>query len=183
MTGDRGFNQMFFEDVRVPKANVVGAVNQGWLVAMTTLMFERRAPDMTGLLRELAALARTLPRDGATAWDDSNVRQQIARFACEASAIKFLGLRQLTRQLKGSPPGPESSIQKVAFSELNVRIQKFAMELLGPYSQLEYEAAYAHDRGRWLYRMLAARGLTIAAGTSEIQRNVIGERLLGLPKG
>jgi alkylation response protein AidB-like acyl-CoA dehydrogenase len=183
MTGDQGFNQMFFEDVRVPKKNVVGMVNQGWLVAMTTLMFERRARDMTSLLSELAALARTLPRESATAWDDSDVRQRIARFACEAWAIKYLGLRQLTHQLKGTPPGPESSIQKVAFSELNVRIQKFAMELLGPYSQLEYEAPYAPDRGRWLYRMLAARGLTIAAGTSEIQRNIIGERLLGLPKG
>jgi alkylation response protein AidB-like acyl-CoA dehydrogenase len=183
MTGDQGFNQMFFEDVRVPKKNVVGAVNQGWLVAMTTLMFERRARDMTGLLSELAALARTLRRESATAWDDSDVRQQIARFACEAWAIKYLGLRQLTRQLKGAPPGPESSIQKVAYSELNVRIQKFAMELLGPYSQLEYEAQYAPDSGRWLYRMLAARGLTIAAGTSEIQRNIIGERVLGLPKG
>jgi alkylation response protein AidB-like acyl-CoA dehydrogenase len=143
MTGDQGFNQMFFEDVRVPKKNVVGMVNQGWLVAMTTLMFERRARDMTSLLSELAALARTLPRESATAWDDSDVRQRIARFACEAWAIKYLGLRQLTHQLKGTPPGSESSIQKVAFSELNVRTQKFAMELLGPYSQLEYEAPYA----------------------------------------
>src|SRR6266478_357060 len=97
--------------------------------------------------------------------------------------IKYTALRQLTRQLKGLPPGPESSIQKVAFSELNLRMQKFAMELLGPYSQMLYEAPFAVDKGKWSYRMLAARGMIIGAGTSEIQRNIIGERVLGLPKG
>ena len=92
-------------------------------------------------------------------------------------------MRQLTRQLKGLPPGPESSIQKLAYSELNLRIQKFAMELLGAYGQLTYRAPFAIDEGKWSYRMLAARGMIIGAGTSEIQRNVIGERVLGLPKG
>ncbi|HKV56503.1 MAG TPA: acyl-CoA dehydrogenase family protein, partial [Candidatus Binataceae bacterium] len=183
MTGDRGFNEMFFEDVRVPKKNIVGDKNNGWLVALTSLMFERRARDMTPIVRELAALARLVPRDGASAWDDSRVRQHIAEFACEASGISYLGLRQLTRQLKGLPPGPESSIQKLAYSELNLRIQKFAMELLGPYSQITYKAPMALDDGKWSYRMLATRGMIIGAGTSEIQRNVIGERVLGLPKG
>jgi alkylation response protein AidB-like acyl-CoA dehydrogenase len=183
MTGDRGFNEMFFEDVRVPKKNVVGGKNNGWLVALTSLMFERRARDMTLIVRELAALARMVPRNGATAWDDSAVRQRISEFACEASGVRFVGLRQLTRQLKGLPPGPESSIQKLAYSELNLQMQKFAMELLGPYSQLTYQAPFAVDRGKWSYRMLAARGMIIGAGTSEIQRNVIGERVLGLPKG
>ncbi len=200
MTGDRGFNEMFFEDVRVPKRNLVGEKNNGWLVALTSLMFERRARDMTPIVRELAALARLVPRPGgggarasvagrdacptgSTAWDDSRVRQRVAVFACEAWAIRYVGLRQLTRQLKGQPPGPESSIQKLAYSELNLCIQKFAMELLGPYSQLMYQAPFALDEGKWSYRMLAARGMIIGAGTSEIQRNVIGERVLGLPKG
>jgi alkylation response protein AidB-like acyl-CoA dehydrogenase len=183
MTGDRGFNQMFFEDVRVPKKNLVGEKNNGWLVAMTSLMYERRARDMTPIVSELAALARLVRRDGATAWEDSSVRQRIAEFACEAWGIRYVGLRQLTRQLKGLPPGPESSIQKLAYSELNLRIQKFAMELLGPYSQLTYQAPLALDEGKWSYRMLATRGMIIGAGTSEIQRNVIGERVLGLPKG
>ena len=183
MTGDRGFNEMFFEDVRVPKKNIVGDKNNGWLVALTSLMFERRARDMTVIVRELADLARIVRRNGATAWDDTSVRQQIVRFACEAWGIKYIGLRQLTRQLKGLPPGPESSIQKLAYSELNLRIQKFAMELLGPYSQFLYEAPFALDKGKWSYRMLAARGMIIGAGTSEIQRNIIGERVLGLPKG
>ncbi|MGH7935077.1 MAG: acyl-CoA dehydrogenase family protein [Candidatus Binataceae bacterium] len=183
MTGDRGFNEMFFEDVRVPKKNIVGEKNQGWLVALTSLMYERRARDMTEIVIELAHLATTVKRNGAIAWDDSNVRQKIAEFMCEAAAIKYTGLRQFTRELKGLTPGPESSIQKVAYSELNVRIQKYAMELLGPYSQMIYEAPFALDAGKWSYRMLAARGMTIGAGTSEIQRNVIGERVLGLAKG
>jgi alkylation response protein AidB-like acyl-CoA dehydrogenase len=183
MTGDRGFNEMFFEDVRVPKKNLVGEKNNGWLVALTSLMYERRARDMTPIAYELAGLARLLPRSSSTAWDDSRVRQRVAEFACEAWAIRYVGLRQLTRQLKGLPPGPESSIQKLAYSELNLRIQKFAMELLGAYSQMGYQAPFAIDEGKWSYRMLAARGMIIGAGTSEIQRNVIGERVLGLPKG
>jgi alkylation response protein AidB-like acyl-CoA dehydrogenase len=183
MTGDRGFNEMFFEDVRVPKSNLVGEKNNGWLVALTSLMYERRARDMTPIVNELATLAHLVCINGSLAWDDSDVRQRIAEFACEAGAIRYLGLRQLTRQLKGFPPGPESSIQKLAYSELNLRIQKFAMELLGPYSQMTYEAPLAIDDGKWSYRMLAARGMIIGAGTSEIQRNVIGERVLGLPKG
>jgi alkylation response protein AidB-like acyl-CoA dehydrogenase len=183
MTGDRGFNEMFFEDVRVPKKNIVGDKNNGWLVALTSLMYERRARDMTGIVRELVDLAKAVRRNGSSAWDDVSVRQQIVQFACEAWGIKYTALRQLTRQLKGLPPGPESSIQKVAFSELNLRMQKFAMELLGPYSQMLYEAPFAVDNGKWSYRMLAARGMIIGAGTSEIQRNIIGERVLGLPKG
>jgi alkylation response protein AidB-like acyl-CoA dehydrogenase len=178
MTGDRGFNEMFFEDVRVPKKNLVGEKNNGWLVALTSLMYERRARDMTPIVKELAALARM-----ATVWNDSRVRQRVADFACEAWAIRYVGLRQLTRQLRGLPPGPESSIQKLAYTELNLRIQKFAMELLGAYSQMTYQAPLALDEGKWSYRMLAARGMIMGAGTSEIQRNVIGERVLGLPKG
>lgn len=183
MTGDRGFNEMFFEDVRVPKKNLVGDKNNGWLVALTSLMYERQARDMTPIVNELAALARIVSHNVSNAWDDSRVRQKVAEFACEAWAIRYLGLRQLTRQLKGQPPGPESSIQKLAYSELNLRIQKFAMELLGAYSPLTYQAPFAIDDGNWSYRMLAARGMIIGAGTSEIQRNVIGERVLGLPKG
>ncbi len=183
MTGESGFNQLFFEDVRVPKKNVVGGVNNGWLVAITTLMYERRYRGITNHVSELMAVAKSQPRDGHTAWDDSDVRQQIAAFACEAAALRLLNFRNLTRQLKGLPPGPESSLIKVVTTELNLRMAKFATELLGPYGQIELDAPWAIDDGRWSYRMLAARGLTIAAGSSEIQRNIIGERVLGLPKG
>ena len=185
MTGARGFNEVFFEDVRVPRKNLVGNKNQGWQVALTTLMFERNGAGggTGGQIHELVALARKVERDGRPAWDDASVRQKIAEFYCEQQALKYTGFRQLTRRLKGLPPGPEGSIMKLCGTELNLRIQMFAMELLGPYSQIEYKADGAIDRGKWSHRMLAARRGTIAAGTNEIQHNIIGERVLGLPKG
>jgi alkylation response protein AidB-like acyl-CoA dehydrogenase len=187
ITGDSGFNEVFFEDVKVPKKNLVGEKNQGWQVAITTLMFERAGVgdrrDMLGQVKELVKLAKMVKRNGRTAWDDSGVRQKVARFACEALALRYTVLRQLTRRLKGLPPGPEGSMTKLCASDLNLNMNKFAMELLGPYSQIMYRTPYALDRGKWSYRMLAARALTIAGGTSEIQHNIIGERVLGLPKG
>jgi alkylation response protein AidB-like acyl-CoA dehydrogenase len=186
MTGARGFNQVFFEDVRVPKQNIVGEKNQGWQVAITTLMFERSGGHDRGLMRqvrELASLAKRLQRNGRSAWEDSSVRQRIAQFMMETEAIKYSGFRQLTRQLKGLPPGPEGSMMKLCATELGLRIASFATELLGPYSQLEYGAPLSTDDGRWSLRMLAARGPTIYAGTNQIQHNIIGERVLGLPKG
>jgi alkylation response protein AidB-like acyl-CoA dehydrogenase len=183
MTRDTGFNEVFFEDVRVPKKNVVGEKNNGWLVALTTLMYERRYRGLDNSIGELVELAKTVRRNGRAAWEDEDVRQQIAKFACDVSALRLLNLRQLTRQLKGLPPGPESSIVKVVTTEVNLAINTFATELLGAYGQIELDAPFAIAEGRWLYRLLASRGLTIAAGSSEIQRNVIGERVLGLPKG
>jgi alkylation response protein AidB-like acyl-CoA dehydrogenase len=187
ITGSKGFNEVFFEDVRVPKKNVVAAVNQGWTVAMTTLMFERSGSagggDPMDEVRELAELAKRVPRNGGTAWEDSGVRQKVIEFACDAEALRYTGYRQLTRQLKGMPPGPEGSMMKLCGTELRLRMAMYAMELLGPYSQLEHNAPFAIDRGKWSYRMLAARGPTIYAGTNQIQHNIIGERVLGLPKG
>jgi alkylation response protein AidB-like acyl-CoA dehydrogenase len=187
MTGESGFNQVFFEDVVVPKANLVGQKNQGWMVAMTNMMFERTIhggrTDMMVEVRQLGELAKKVQRGGHPACNDNYVRQRIARFTCEAEALKYTSYRQLTRQLKGLPPGPEGSIMKLGTTDLNLRIQKFAMELLGVYSQFEYQAARAIDHGKWSHRMLAARRGTIAAGTNEIQHNIIGERVLGLPKG
>ena len=187
MTGDSGFNEVFFEDVKVPRKNLAGEKNQGWQVAVTTLMFERSAisagRDMMGAVVDLAYLAKQMKRNGASTWDDSAVRQKLAGFACEAAALRYSTLRQLTRRLKGRPPGPEGSVGKLTTSELNLRMAKFALEMLGPYSQIAYEAPFALEGGKWLYKMLAARAYTIAGGTSEIQHNIIGERVLGLPKG
>src|SRR6266446_1799108 len=187
MTGASNFNEVFFDDVKVPKKNLIGEKNQGWQVAITTLMFERSGigggRDLMGQVRELITLAQKVKRNGHSAWQDSSVRQRIGQFACEAQALKYTGFRQLTRRLKGLPPGPEGSVMKLGTSELNLRMNNFAMEMLGPYSQLEYKADHALDRGKWSYRMLASRALTIAGGTSEIQHNIIGERVLGLPKG
>ena len=186
MTGARGFNQVFFEDVRVPRQNLVSAKNQGWQVAITTLMFERASGHDRGLLKqidELADLARRVPRNGSNAWNDTSVRQRIALLRSEAEAIKYTGYRQLTRQLKGLPPGAESSMLKLCSTELALRIAMFGMELLGPYSQIEVGSDFALDAGRWSQRILASRGPTIYTGTNQIQHNIIGERVLGLPKG
>jgi alkylation response protein AidB-like acyl-CoA dehydrogenase len=186
MTGARGFNQVFFEDVRVPRQNLVGPKNSGWQVAMTTLMFERSSGYDRTIARQIDELTQTaqqIPRNGGVAWDDSTVRQEIAQLAIEAKAIRYTGYRQLTRQLKGLQPGPESSMMKLCATDLALRIAAFAMELLGPFSQFEQGAAFAVDQGVWSQRMLAARGPTIYAGTNQIQRNIIGERVLGLPKG
>ncbi len=187
MSGSAGFNEVFFDDVRTPKKLLVGEKNQGWQVAITTLMFERGVggggQPLIAVIEELATLARQIGRDGATAWDDTSVRQRIAQFKCEAEALRYTNLRNLTRRLKGLPPGAEGSIMKLCASELNLQIELFAMELLGPYSQFEHLAPKAIDEGRWSYRMLSARGGTIAAGTNQIQHNIIGERVLGLPKG
>ncbi|MFZ0658720.1 MAG: acyl-CoA dehydrogenase [Candidatus Binataceae bacterium] len=187
ITGDANFNEVFFEDVKVPKKNLVGEKNQGWQVAITTLMFERSGigggRDMLGEVKDLAHLARAVQLNGRSAWEHSSVRQKIGSFACEALGLKYTGYRQLTRRLKGLPPGPEGSVLKLGASELNLKMNKFAMELLGPYSQMEFKAPFAVDKGKWSYRMLASRALTIAGGTSEIQHNIIGERVLGLPKG
>jgi len=187
ITGEASFNEVFFEDVRVPKKNLIGEKNQGWQVAIMTLMFDRAGVvdffDAMGIVNELVELAKSLPSNGHRAWDEPNVRQKLAEFACEAAALKYGGYRQLTRRLKGLPPGPEGSVLKLGNSDLNLRMNKFAMEMLGPYGQLEFKAPHAFDKGIWSYRMLSSRALTIAGGTNEVQHNIIGERVLGLPKG
>ena len=187
ITGDAEFNEVFFEDVRVPKANIVGEKNQGWQVAVTTLMFERAnfgiVYQIEPMLRRLADLAKRLRINGHTAAEDPAVRQKLAQFHIEARAIKLNGFRQLTRQLKGDPPGPEGSIGKLAGSELNLRLVHFATELLGPYSQMALGETRGLDNGYWSRRTLGSRLYTIAGGTSEVMRNIIGDRVLALPKG
>ena len=186
INGDAEFNEVFFEDVRVPKENLVGDLNEGWMVAITTLMFERVSSSsfyrFEKLLPQLHEVARRIELNGRPAIEDEAVRQQLAQFSIEAEAVKYNELRRLTRQLHGQPPGPEGSFSKILASELNMRVVDFAMELLGPYAVLAKGSLFAVDQARWSYRMLSARGGTIAAGTNEILRGVIGERVLGLPK-
>jgi len=187
VTGDAEFNEVFFEDVRVPKTNILGERNRGWQVAVTTLMFERANIGMgfqlEPVMRQLIDLSKRMSYNDNPAWEDGAVRQRLMQLLIEVQALKYNGYRQLTRQLRGAPPGPEGSLAKLAGSELNVRIAQFAMELLGPYSQLALGSPYALDSGKWSRRALAARLMTIAGGTSEIQRGIIGDRVLGLPKG
>ena len=186
MTGHRHFNEVFFDEVVVPRANMLGPINQGWKVSTTTLMYERHSAGARGHVAQVArlmALARALERDGGTAWDDPVIRQRLAQLAIECEAFKYTRLRSLTRQLRGEPPGPEGSILKLSGSELGVRIADAAGELLGIHAQVNAPTPRVPDAPRWLNRIIAARQYTISAGTSEIQRNILGERVLGLPKG
>jgi alkylation response protein AidB-like acyl-CoA dehydrogenase len=186
MTGEAGFDEVVFEDVRVPKANLLGPLNGGWQVLLSTVMHERTATGELGserLVEALVALARSLRRGGRPASSDPSVRQRLAEFAIEAEARRLTGLRSLTRRLKGEPPGPEGSIGKLAASELAQRIARFAIELAGERALVEGGSPEAIDGGRWLHEILRAPSLTIAGGTSDVQRNIIAERILGLPRG
>jgi alkylation response protein AidB-like acyl-CoA dehydrogenase len=185
MNGHRHFNEVFFVDAAVPKTHLVGPVNQGWKVAMTTLMYERKAGGGRGHAEQLARLgqlARRIRTGGGPAWDDPLVRQKFAQLAIECAALRYTRLRNLTRQLRGEPPGPEGSILKLFGSELGVRIADFAGDLLGPRVLVNRPTEDVPDAPRWFNRVVSARQYTIAGGTSEIQRNIIGERVLGLPK-
>lgn len=186
MNGHAHFNEVFFEDVRVPKTNLVGPQNQGWKVAVTTLMFERTIAgggNYKEQVQRLAALARQVQINGQPAWEQSWVRQKLAQLLIECESLKYTRLRGLTRQLKGQPPGPEGSMLKLCGSELGVRIAQFASELLGANAVVNEPMESVPDAPRWFNRVLSARQYTIAGGTSEIQHNIIGERVLGLPKG
>jgi alkylation response protein AidB-like acyl-CoA dehydrogenase len=187
VTGDAEFNEIFFEDVRVPKENLLGPLNQGWQVLVSTLMHERFGISETiggseVILAQLVELAKLVEIDARVAAEDDEVRQQLAQFAIEATAKKYNGLRALTKRLKGQQPGVESSIGKLVSTELSQRMTKFATRLLGSYATLERHSAFA-PAGDWMRRMLWVEALTIAGGTSAVQKNMVGERILQLPKG
>jgi len=188
MTGETEFNEVFFRDVRVPVENVVGKVNDGWDVAIGTLMHERGTFG-AGLqiiykrnMDRLIELARTLRRNGQPAAQDPLVRQKLAQCYAEIEIMRLNQMRAFSRISATGVPGPEGSIMKIFWSELNQRFQQIAQELLGPFGQLTSADSYAIDNGAWSYGYLRSRGNTIEAGTSEIQRNIIGHFVLGLPR-
>ena len=183
MSGDSGFNEVFFSNVRIPASQVLGKVNQGWTTAITALMNERANLGTAAQVvfkRNLEALierARTIQRNGASATKDPIVRQKLAQAHLELEILRLNTNRALTSLTKTGIPGPEGSIQKLYWSEWNQRLQQTAQEILGPFGQL-----MDFDKGAWQYGYLRSRGNTIEAGTSEIQRNIIAERVLGFPK-
>jgi alkylation response protein AidB-like acyl-CoA dehydrogenase len=187
ITGDSEFNEIFFEDVKVPKENLLGPLNQGWQVLVATLMHERFGIGETiggteQTLHALVELARRTRINGAPAIEEDDIRQQLAQFAIEVAAKKYNGLRSLSRRLKGLMPGSEASISKLVSTDLGQRMVKFTTRLLGEYAMLESHTPFA-PRGDWMKRILQSESMTIAGGTSMVQRNMIGERILGLPKG
>lgn len=183
MSGDSGFNEVFFSNVRVPVTQVLGEINKGWTTAITALMNER-ANLGTGVqvvfkrnLEALIARSRAVERNGRPASLDPLVRQKLAQAFLELEILRLNTNRALTSLSKTGIPGPEGSTLKLYWSEMNQRTQQTAQEILGPYGQLK-----EFDNGLWEYAYLRSRGNTIEAGTSEIQRNIIAERVLGLPK-
>jgi alkylation response protein AidB-like acyl-CoA dehydrogenase len=189
MTGESEFNEVFFEEVRVPRANLVGELNNGWGVALTTLMNERGTASFGTQARfriiydNLVALAKKSTVDGKPAAQDPQIRQQLAQHLIDVEILKYNCFRNFTRLLRGGTPGPEGSILKLWWSELNQRMQHTAMTLQGPYGQLLRESPWVVESGRWQYNFMRSLANTIEAGTSEIQRNIIAERVLRMPKG
>jgi alkylation response protein AidB-like acyl-CoA dehydrogenase len=133
-------------------------------------------------LKRLIEIAHTVRRNGHTAAEDPLLRQKLAQCYTEVEVMRCNQMRAFSKINETGVPGPEGSIQKIFWSELNQRFQQIAMEIMGPYGQLAHGSADAFDEGQWAYNYLRSRGNTIEAGTSEIQRNIIGHFVLGLPK-
>ena len=179
---DPGFSEVFFTDVRVPVDNVVGEIDDGWRIAMATLGYERG----TGLgnhvrfsnnVRELMALARAAGVD-----EEPLVRDDVAQRFIETEVFRHHMHRTLTRMATDHAPGPEASLNKLYWSEMEARIFRSGLDLMGPAAVLSDKASAAQEIPDWHKRYWYARAATIYAGTSEIQKNIIAERILGLPK-
>jgi alkylation response protein AidB-like acyl-CoA dehydrogenase len=187
MTGSEEFNEVFLDSVRIPAENLVGEPNRGWEIAQTTLSHERGTSPRQMvihriLLTELLRLAQRTQRDGTQAAADPLVRQRLAQTFIEVELTKLHNWRTLTGLLRHGKPGPESSLVKLFWSEMSQRLHDTAMQILGTHGQLMKGDPHATAAGRWQRSYLYYRAASIFAGTSEIQRNIIAERVLGLPR-
>lgn len=184
ITGDHDFNEVFLEDVRVPAASLVGGLNRGWQVILTALGHERGTllvVDRVRLKRALERVVESLRADARRA-RDGVVRQALAKHWIEVE-IQGLHALRLLGDLEQHRPTSESSILKLFGSEVTQRVGEFGLALEGPYGLLYDGSKYLRDDGAWQRAHLMNFSLTIASGTSEVQRNIIAERLLGLPHG
>ncbi len=186
MTGESWFNEVFFDKVRVPVDNVVGEIGGGWSVIIDTLSHERVSASPHARLKAeiilLQDLARRIPRRGGMACDDPVIRQRIARLTIELTALGVSAYRNASQIERTGLPGPGGSTLKLGWSELDQRVKELAVEILGPHGLLLHDDPDAVDNGHWSYELLWSRAATIYAGTSEVQRNIIAERVLGLPR-
>ena len=175
ITGEAEFNELFFEEARIPDENVVGGVGNGWAVAITTLMHERAGIGAASAASVKIALGQLveLAKERGVA-DDPIIRQRIAQLQMETEALRLNAWRGLTHQMKNGVPGPEGSLPKLQWSAANQALTELAVEILGPEGL---------DRSsEWTYRFLRARANSIEGGTTEILKNIVAERVLGLPK-
>ncbi|MBV8297061.1 MAG: acyl-CoA dehydrogenase family protein [Acidimicrobiia bacterium] len=177
ITGEHEFAEIFFTDVRVPRSALLGPVNEGWRVAMTTLTYERGgvARLHLGVRKKIAALldlARTTERHGRLAADDPVLRQRLAHLYLEGEYLKLLSDRAISGLLHGREAGPETSLAKLVWSDCESHIAEVAGELLGP----------AANTGSWGRDRVYVRALSIAGGTTQVNKNIVAQRVLGLPR-
>src|SRR6266481_4886734 len=184
MTGDAEFNEVYFDNVRVHESQILGEVNNGWAVGLTTLMYERLALGF-GLqvrlriaLESVIDMGRRVEKTGRVVTKDPMLRQKLAQLWIDTEALKYTGARAVTKLLRGELPGPEASTGKMGWVETHQRLQELAMEIQGPYALLGRGADVAVDNGVWQYSFLRSRANSIEGGTTEIQKNIIGERVL-----
>ncbi|MGD0081922.1 MAG: acyl-CoA dehydrogenase family protein [Acidimicrobiales bacterium] len=191
LAGVSEFCEVFYDEVRIPLANVVGELNDGWSVAMSTLSFERG----TAFMAEQVSLARTLdalvevarvvigPDGRRPAIDDEEIARRLGRARAEVSALRAMMLASVSRSAGQPQPGPEASMIRVLYGELEQRITKLAVDIVGPDgAALVGVPGLAPRRRSWTDEYLWSFQATIAAGSKDIQRNIIGERVLGLPR-
>jgi len=182
ITGESEFGEVFFEDARVPRENLVGQIGEGWRIAMTVLAFERGAMGLAAAekygrdLRLLAETCKELGREGGA------VREKLARLLVENEVLRANGLRMLANLADGKVPGPESSIEKIFWSEFDKRFRETALDILGPGGQLLRTSPEARPDVDWSREFLWSRAGTIYSGSSEVQRNIISKRVLNLPQ-
>ncbi|HZP42673.1 MAG TPA: acyl-CoA dehydrogenase family protein [Candidatus Binatia bacterium] len=189
LAGGQDFCEVFYDGVRIPLANVVGALNDGWRVAMATLSFERGTAFLSEQVRlarrvgALVELARRVPgpRGRARAVDDDELARRLARASAEVEAMRAMTYRSVSLAAQTGVPGAEASIIRLFFSELVQRIDVLAMDVLGAAGTRQLGGAEGTP-GRWTERYLAGLSQTIGGGTKDIQRNIIGDRVLGLPR-
>ncbi|MEA2915586.1 MAG: hypothetical protein QOJ15_7667 [Bradyrhizobium sp.] len=189
MSGESEFNETFFEDVRVPASNLVGELNGGWRIAMTTLAYERGPEDSLGrqirfkqeLDRVLTTLATPMP-GGGSALNDPVLCDKLARAVAEIEIMRLSCLRSFSHAIQGKALGAEASMSKLYWSHAAQNLYETALDAMGPLAALTEGDALSPLGGRAAFNYLNSRGYTIYSGTSEIQRNIIAERVLGLPK-
>jgi alkylation response protein AidB-like acyl-CoA dehydrogenase len=193
ITGSAHFSEVFMTDARVEKADLVGRLGQGWEIAQTTLSYERGGSSLARVTRYAAAFhkliraVRALRRGGRPLLEDPAVRAKLGRIYAELEVQRYAALRVLSALEKGESPGAAASITKLSYSEFEKRYHELVQEILGPWGQDMSEAASevvtsSGEPGTWATAYLWSRAGTIYSGSSEIQKNIIGERVLGLPK-
>jgi alkylation response protein AidB-like acyl-CoA dehydrogenase len=186
MSGGAMFAEVFFNNVRVPVENRLGAEGEGWKVTVTALAHERSGiAEVEGLLHrldEIRDLAARSLRNGRPALEDPGVRRRLARLETRVQAMRLNGLRALTRQLKGMPLSSETSINKLHRANLEIEFGDFALDLQGSSATYAAGGAEAIDGGKWQRMALSWPEVVIGGGTPNIQKNIIAERILGLPK-